>query len=114
MGSTKRTGDGAAVTGRTKTSCDVHSTEKSPHDNSDDPYSLETLVREALDPEKLSKLDLLTTTLGTFNTSDEDVGRLLQLLLVDGGVIAAMKSENKKRILNMLLKVKWAGRGKME
>ena len=80
-------------------------------DDPDDGDPHERLVREALDPDKPSKLDALGAALNSLDTPDEVVERLLRLLLVDGGLPTAMKTDNKKRIISMLVKVKFAPRG---
>ena len=109
MGSTKKTSDTRTGSNKPPTSS---ASLNAPTNANDDADPLASLVREALDPEKPSRLDQLGALLMSIETSDDDVGRLLQLLLADGGVTEAMKAGGKKRVLNVILNTKWAGRGR--
>ena len=112
MGSTKKPRD--AVPSPMAKNASISTTLRNSHsnENASDADVLQALVTDALDPDKPSKFDVLSSALDSFDTSDEDMGRLFQLLLVDGSAAAGMRSDFGKRFINMLLRAKWAGRGK--
>jgi len=72
---------------------------------------LHSLVREAFDPEKPTKLDLLMVTLASTETSDEHMTRILQLLVTDNVAMAMRRRCDQKRVLDLLVKSSWSMRG---
>ena len=73
---------------------------------------LHALVREAFDESKPAKLALLPASLASNETNDDEMTRLLELLVSDAEATKMRRKSNQKRVLDLILKSKWSHRGK--